>query len=109
MILSASFCRVRVSGSAIGSISPNLMIIPDSFLRIMGGRKKYDRRIVLWLLEDIFLWKTLGMHAIIYMYIAMARTSTDFFTDDDIKLPLNLISASGIDSMDWETYMIMFS
>ena len=55
---------------AIGSISPNLMIILTASFGFMGGRK--EGMIVGFfcgLLEDIFYGRLLGMHAIIYMYI----------------------------------------
>ena len=81
---------------AIGSISPNLMIILTASFGFMGGRK--EGMIVGFfcgLLEDIFYGRLLGMHAIIYMYIGYGNGQFNrIFYGDDIKLPLSLISAS---------------
>lgn len=81
---------------AIGSISPNLMIIVTSSFGFMKGKKEG-----LWvgflcgLLEDIFYGRLLGMHAMIYMYIGYANGYFNhIFYGDDIKLPISLISVS---------------
>ena len=94
---------------AIGSISPNLMIILTASFGFMGGRK--EGMIVGFfcgLLEDIFYGRLLGMHAIIYMYIGYGNGQFNrIFYGDDIKLPLSLISASEL-IYGLGTYMIMF-
>ena len=102
---------------AIGSISPNLMIILTASFGFMGGRK--EGMIVGFfcgLLEDIFYGRLLGMHAIIYMYIGYGNGQLNdcmhgqfnrIFYGDDIKLPLSLISASEL-IYGLGTYMIMF-
>ena len=54
---------------AIGSISPNLLVVLTSSFGFMRGKKEG-----LWvgffcgLLEDIFYGRLLGMHAVMYMY-----------------------------------------
>ena len=85
---------------AIGSISPNLMIILTASFGFMG--------FFCGLLEDIFYGRLLGMHAIIYMYIGYGNGQFNrIFYGDDIKLPLSLISASEL-IYGLGTYMIMF-
>ena len=78
---------------AIGSISPNLMIILTASFGFMGGRK--EGMIVGFfcgLLEDIFYGN---------------GQFNRIFYGDDIKLPLSLISASEL-IYGLGTYMIMF-
>lgn len=94
---------------AIGSISPNLMIIITSSFGFMKGKKEG-----LWvgflcgLLEDIFYGRLLGMHAMIYMYIGYANGYFNhIFYGDDIKLPISLISVSEL-VYGLGMYMIMF-
>ena len=94
---------------AIGSISPNLMIILTASFGFMGGRK--EGMVVGFfcgLLEDIFYGRLLGMHAIIYMYIGYANGYfNQIFYGEDIKLPMALISASEL-VYGLGTYLIMF-
>ena len=87
---------------ALGSISPNLMIIVTSSFGFMRGKKEG-----LWvgficgLLEDIFFGRLLGMHAMIYMYIGYANGCFNhIFYEEDIKLPIFLISASELRPWD---------
>ena len=94
---------------ALGSISPNLMIIVTSSFGFMRGKKEG-----LWvgficgLLEDIFFGRLLGMHAMIYMYIGYANGCFNhIFYEEDIKLPIFLISASEL-VYGLGTYVIMF-
>ncbi len=94
---------------ALGSISPNLMIIVTSSFGFMRGKKEG-----LWvgficgLLEDIFFGRLLGMHAMIYMYIGYANGwFNHIFYEEDIKLPIFLISASEL-VYGLGTYVIMF-
>jgi len=94
---------------SIGSISPNLMIIVTSSFGFMGGKKEG-----LWvgffcgLLEDIFYGMLLGMHAMMYMYIGYANGYfNSIFYEEDIKLPMFLISASEL-VYGLGTYVILF-
>ena len=94
---------------ALGSISPNLMIIVTSSFGFMRGKKEG-----LWvgficgLLEDIFFGRLLGMHAMIYMYIGYTNGCFNhIFYEEDIKLPIFLISASEL-VYGLGTYVIMF-
>ena len=91
-LLQCTLCKTL----AIGSISPNLLVLITSCFGFMGGRKEG-----LWvgffcgLLEDIFYGRLLGMHALLYMYIGYVNGYFNrIFYGDDIKLPLALISVS---------------
>lgn len=94
---------------AIGSISPNLMIIVVSSFGFMGGKKEgMAVGFFCGLLEDIFFGRLLGMHAMIYMYIGYANGYFNhIFYGDDIKLPISLISVSEL-VYGVGTYLIMF-
>lgn len=94
---------------AIGSISPNLMIIVVSSFGFMRGKKEgLAVGFFCGLLEDIFYGRLLGMHALIYMYIGYANGYFNhIFYGDDIKLPISLISASEL-IYGLGTYLIMF-
>ena len=81
---------------AIGSISPNLLVVLTSSFGFMRGKKEG-----LWvgffcgLLEDIFYGRLLGMHAVMYMYIGYVNGYFNrIFYGEDIKLPIFLISVS---------------
>lgn len=94
---------------SIGSISPNLLIILVSSFGFMGGKKEgMCVGFICGLLEDIFYGRLLGMHALIYMYIGYANGYfNSIFYEDDIKLPLGLISGSEL-LYGLGTYVIMF-
>lgn len=94
---------------AIGSISPNLLIILVASFGFMGGKKEgMYVGFFCGLLEDIFYGRLLGMHALIYMYIGYANGYfNSIFYEDDIKLPLGLISGSEL-IYGLGTYVIMF-
>ena len=77
---------------AIGSISPNLLVVLTSSFGFMRGKKEG-----LWvgffcgLLEDIFYGRLLGMHAVMYMYIGYVNGYFNrIFYGEDIKLPIFL-------------------
>ena len=94
---------------SIGSISPNLLVVLTSSFGFMRGKKEG-----LWvgffcgLLEDIFYGRLLGMHAVMYMYIGYVNGYFNrIFFEEDIKLPIFLISASEL-AYGLGTYVVMF-
>ena len=94
---------------AIGSISPNLLVVLTSSFGFMRGKKEG-----LWvgffcgLLEDIFYGRLLGMHAVMYMYIGHVNGYFNrIFYGEDIKLPIFLISVSEL-AYGLGTYAVMF-
>ena len=94
---------------AIGSISPNLLVVLTSSFGFMRGKKEG-----LWvgffcgLLEDIFYGRLLGMHAVMYMYIGYVNGYFNrIFYCEDIKLPIFLISVSEL-AYGLGTYAVMF-
>ena len=94
---------------AIGSISPNLLVVLTSSFGFMRGKKEG-----LWvgffcgLLEDIFYGRLLGMHAVMYMYIGYVNGYFNrIFYGEDIKLPIFLISVSEL-AYGLGTYAVMF-
>ena len=94
---------------AIGSISPNLLVVLTSSFGFMRGKKEG-----LWvgffcgLLEDIFYGRLLGMHAVMYMYIGYVNGYFNrIFYGEDIKLPVFLISVSEL-AYGLGTYAVMF-
>lgn len=94
---------------AIGSISPNLLVVLTSSFGFMRGKKEG-----LWvgffcgLLEDIFYGRLLGMHVVMYMYIGYVNGYFNrIFYGEDIKLPIFLISVSEL-AYGLGTYAVMF-
>ena len=94
---------------AIGSISPNLLVVLTSSFGFMRGKKEG-----LWvgffcgLLEDIFYGRLLGMHAVMYMYIGYVNGYFNrIFYGEDIKLPIFLNSVSEL-AYGLGTYAVMF-
>ena len=94
---------------AIGSISPNLLVVLTSSFGFMRGKKEG-----LWvgffcgLLEDIFYGRLLVMHAVMYMYIGYVNGYFNrIFYGEDIKLPIFLISVSEL-AYGLGTYAVMF-
>ena len=94
---------------AIGSISPNLLVVLTSSFGFMRGKKEG-----LWVgffcgfLEDIFYGRLLGMHAVMYMYIGYVNGYFNrIFYGEDIKLPIFLISVSEL-AYGLGTYAVMF-
>ena len=79
-----------------GGISPNLLMIVTASYGFMFD-KKYGMVTGFFcgLLMDIFYGSVLGFYALIYLYIGAANGSFHtIFYQNDIKLPLALITAS---------------
>lgn len=81
---------------SFGGIAPNLMIIITASYGFM-----YDKKcgmvvgFICGLLMDVFYGDVLGFYALIYLYIGAANgIFHTLFYQDDIKLPLALITAS---------------
>ncbi|MGO5052327.1 rod shape-determining protein MreD [Lachnospiraceae bacterium LCP25S3_G4] len=81
---------------ALASITPNLLIIVTSSFGFMRGNKEgMIVGFISGLLVDIFFGDILGFYALLYMLIGYANGFFQrLFFEDDIKLPLVLISAS---------------
>lgn len=81
---------------AFGDICPNLLIILTASFGFMHGRK-YGMIVGFFcgLLNDIFFGSTIGLQALIFMYIGYGNgLFHSIFYQNDIKLPLVLILAS---------------
>ena len=78
------------------SISPNLMIIITSSFGFMRGKKEgMTVGFICGLFVDLFWGNILGFHMLIYTLIGYLNgTFQRLFYDDDIKLPIFLITAS---------------
>ena len=94
---------------AIGSISPNLLVVLTSSFGFMRGKKEgLLVGFFCGLLEDIFYGRLLGMHAVMYMYIGYVNGYFNrIFYGEDIKLPIFLISVSEL-AYGLGTYAVMF-
>lgn len=79
-----------------GAVSPNLLIIVTSSFGFMRGRKSgMAVGAISGLFVDIFWGHLIGFHTLIYMVIGYVNGSLErLFYDEDIKLPIILISAS---------------
>ena len=81
---------------ALASISPNLLVILTSSMGLMRGKK--EGMLVGFFcgfLVDIFYGDLFGFYALLYMYIGYVNGFFNkIFYDDDIKLPMLVISAS---------------
>ena len=79
-----------------GAVSPNLMIVVTSSFGFMRGRKSgIAVGAISGLLVDIFWGQLLGFHTLLYTVIGYLNGSFErLFYDEDIKLPIVLISAS---------------
>ena len=81
---------------ALASISPNLLVILTSSIGLMRGKK--EGMLVGFFcgfMVDIFYGDLFGFYALVYMYIGyLSVFFNKIFYDDDIKLPMLLISAS---------------
>lgn len=81
---------------ALASISPNLLVILTSSMGLMRGKK--EGMLVGFFcgfLVDIFYGDLFGFYALVYMYIGYVNGFFNkIFYDDDIKLPMLVISAS---------------
>lgn len=81
---------------SFGQISPNLLIIVTASYGFMYG-KRYGMSVgfVCGLLMDIFYGNILGFYALVFLYIGTLNgVFHRVFYQDDIKLPLALISGS---------------
>ena len=80
---------------ALASISPNLLVILTSSIGLMRGKK--EGMLVGFFcgfMVDIFYGDLFGFYALVYMYIGyLSGFFNKIFYDDDIKLPMLLISA----------------
>lgn len=79
-----------------GAVSPNLMLIVTSSFGFMRGRKSgIAVGAISGLLVDIFWGQLLGFHTLLYTVIGYLNGSFErLFYDEDVKLPIVLISAS---------------
>ena len=79
-----------------GAVSPNLMLVVTSSFGFMRGRKSgMDVGAISGLLVDIFWGQLLGFHTLLYTVIGYLNGSFErLFYDEDVKLPIVLISAS---------------
>lgn len=78
------------------AVSPNLMLVVTSSFGFMRGRKSgIAVGAISGLLVDIFWGQLLGFHTLLYTVIGYLNGSFErLFYDEDIKLPIVLISAS---------------
>ena len=79
-----------------GAVSPNLMLVVTSSFGFMRGRKSgIAVGAISGLLVDIFRGQLLGFHTLLYTVIGYLNGSfVRLFYDEDVKLPIVLISAS---------------
>ena len=78
------------------AVSPNLMLVVTSSFGFMRGRKSgIAVGAISGLLVDIFWGQLLGFHTLLYTVIGYLNGSFErLFYDEDVKLPIVLISAS---------------
>ncbi len=81
---------------SLGSVAPNLLIVLTSSLGFMRGKKSgMFTGLVCGLYVDIFFGSFIGFYALVYMYLGYINGFFHkIFYDDDIKLPMVLITAS---------------
>ena len=87
-----------------GAVSPNLMLVVTSSFGFMRGRKSgmavgaisgLNDDIACNFYPDIFWGQLLGFHTLLYTVIGYLNGSFErLFYDEDVKLPIVLISAS---------------
>ena len=79
-----------------GAVSPNLMLVVTSSFGFMRGRKSgIAVGAISGLLVDIFWGQLLGFHTLLYTVIGYLNGSFErLFYDEEVKLPIVLISAS---------------
>lgn len=79
-----------------GAVNPNLMLVVTSSFGFMRGRKSgMAVGAISGLLVDIFWGQLLGFHTLLYTVIGYLNGSFErLFYDEDVKLPIVLISAS---------------
>ena len=83
---------------AIGSISPNLILIFVVSFGFMRGKKEgMFVGFFCGLLIDIFYGSMIGFYALIYMYIGFCNGFLyKIFFDEDVKVPMVLVAGSDI-------------
>lgn len=83
---------------SIASVSPNLpVILTVSFALMRGKREGIFTGVCAGLLMDLFYGPALGFHALILAYIGYFNGYCyRIFYDDDIKMPVILISISNL-------------
>jgi rod shape-determining protein MreD len=83
-------------GFALGSVTPNLLIVVTSSFGFMRGKKEGMMvGFISGLFVDIMFNDLIGFYALIYMVLGYANGFfRKIFYDDDIKLPLILIAVS---------------
>lgn len=94
---------------SFGGISPNLLIIVTASYGFMFGRR-YGMTVgfICGLLMDIFYGSVLGFYALVYLYIGAGNgVFRRVFYQDDIKLPLALITASDF-LYSFVCYLLLF-
>lgn len=81
---------------ALASVSPNLLLILTFAAGFMRGKKEgMYVGFFSGLLLDLFYGKTIGFHALLYMYIGYTNGFfNNVFYDDDVTLPIGLLCAS---------------
>lgn len=81
---------------AFASVQPNLFIIITASFGFMRGRKEgMAVGVICGLMTDVFWGNALGFYILLYAVIGYLNGSFKrLFYDEDIKLPLVLISAS---------------
>lgn len=81
---------------ALGSITPNLLIVITSSIGFMRGKKEgMLTGFLAGLLIDIFYGNYMGVQAFIYMVLGYSNGYFQkLFYDEDVKLPLILIGGS---------------
>lgn len=92
-----------------GGITPNLLIIVTASYGFMFGRR-YGMVVgfVSGLLMDVFYGSVLGFYALVYLYIGAANGLFHrVFYQDDIKLPIALITTSDL-AYCLITYILLF-
>lgn len=91
LLQSTLFVKLKV-----GAVSPNLMLVVTSSFGFMRGRKSgIAVGAISGLLVDIFWGQLLGFHTLLYTVIGYLNGSFErLFYDEDVKLPIVLISAS---------------
>lgn len=83
---------------SIADISPNLLIVVTSSFGFMRGKKEgLFIGFFSGILIDVFFSEVLGFYGLLYMYIGyMNGFFHKIFYDEDVKLPMILITASNV-------------
>ncbi|MCC8141343.1 MAG: rod shape-determining protein MreD [Lachnospiraceae bacterium] len=81
---------------AIGSISPNLLIVVTASFGFMRGHKEgLLVGFFCGILIDLLFSNVIGFYALVYMFIGFGNGYfRSFFFPEDIRLPIGLIAAS---------------